>query len=112
MARSAPGVLVWVLVALLLAGVGSFFFFNDAAATEFYTLSLHDALPISLTVKVALPPLSRLTDAAMLPLPLAGQLEPADPERTRLHSSHTSISLAVFCLTENALGPLLVATMV
>src|SRR5260370_8695144 len=26
----------------------SFFFFNDTATTEIYTLSLHDALPISL----------------------------------------------------------------
>src|SRR3989441_10812893 len=29
-------------------GVSSFFFFNDTATTEIYTLSLHDALPISL----------------------------------------------------------------
>src|SRR2546429_9321270 len=28
--------------------VGCFFFFNDTATTEIYTLSLHDALPISL----------------------------------------------------------------
>src|SRR6266566_10047701 len=27
--------------------VGFFFFFNDTATTEIYTLSLHDALPIS-----------------------------------------------------------------
>src|SRR5246127_6022112 len=29
--------------------IGSFFFFNDTATTEIYTLSLHDALPISTT---------------------------------------------------------------
>ena len=28
-------------------GGGGFFFFNDTATTEIYTLSLHDALPIS-----------------------------------------------------------------
>src|SRR5256885_6493650 len=28
-------------------GLCSFFFFNDTATTEIYTLSLHDALPIS-----------------------------------------------------------------
>ena len=28
-----------------------FFFFNDTATTEIYTLSLHDALPISLNIK-------------------------------------------------------------
>src|SRR6185437_16861568 len=32
---------------ILAAAVGSFFFFNDTATTEIYTLSLHDALPIS-----------------------------------------------------------------
>src|SRR2546427_439904 len=30
-----------------------FFFFNDTATTEIYTLSLHDALPISLPVRAA-----------------------------------------------------------
>src|SRR5688572_33504103 len=29
-----------------------FFFFNDTATTEIYTLSLHDALPISITTEV------------------------------------------------------------
>src|SRR2546422_5430646 len=77
-----------------------FFFFNDTATTEIYTLSLHDALPI-------------------LPAP-ARSLERAEPERedrehrdgrdeesdqehrdrksTRLNSSHGYISYAVFCL--------------
>src|SRR2546426_12460152 len=45
-----------------------FFFFNDTATTEIYTLSLHDALPISLhaaqlrradTVEAGEPPLGR-----------------------------------------------------
>src|SRR2546423_10655825 len=31
-----------------------FFFFNDTATTEIYTLSLHDALPISLAVALYL----------------------------------------------------------
>ena len=29
-----------------------FFFFNDTATTEIYTLSLHDALPISLGITI------------------------------------------------------------
>src|SRR3989449_10854212 len=37
-------VLIWIFTALM---VISFFFFNDTATTEIYTLSLHDALPIS-----------------------------------------------------------------
>src|SRR5947208_16806524 len=32
-----------------------FFFFNDTATTEIYTLSLHDALPISSTGSTSLP---------------------------------------------------------
>src|SRR3712207_8471807 len=91
-----------------------YFFFNDTATTEIYTLSLHDALPIS----------SRARPARQLdPRPLAHR-EPAalDPRRhlrrrplrrpqrrratghgrdrksTRLNSSHANISYAVFCL--------------
>src|SRR5690242_21148979 len=70
-----------------------FFFFNDTATTEIYTLSLHDALPISL--RRATPPLS--------PVPARSELGDAvwvEPDRksTRLNSSHMSISYAVFCL--------------
>src|SRR3712207_9142907 len=41
-----------------------FFFFNDTATTEIYTLSLHDALPIS---AVPLVPLRRLPQATVRP---------------------------------------------
>src|SRR2546421_9309270 len=34
-------------------GVYFFFFFNDTATTEIYTLSLHDALPISCSLSMA-----------------------------------------------------------
>src|SRR5437588_7731968 len=68
-----------------------FFFFNDTATTEIYTLSLHDALPISKRPKeVAEPqtvPPNRLEDMAE-----------QDRKSTRLNSSHTVISYAVFCL--------------
>src|SRR5260221_5711562 len=72
----------------------NFFFFNDTATTEIYTLSLHDALPIS-TVR----------------LPLAGGIEPVpardlfkmlapapDRKSTPLNSSHTVKPHAGFCL--------------
>src|SRR5260221_8010318 len=69
-----------------------FFFFNDTATTEIYTLSLHDALPISHGLWVA--------DVQMLPadaaVPIPGHL--LDRKSTRLNSSHTVISYAVFCL--------------
>src|SRR3712207_7839480 len=92
-----------------------FFFFNDTATTEIYTLSLHDALPI----------LIQGTGAAVFPLSFAIIRDEFPPERvgvgigtmssvfgvgggvgllmrdrksTRLNSSHANISYAVFCL--------------
>src|SRR5439155_22807746 len=93
-----------------------FFFFNDPATTEIYTLSLHDALPIS-------PPPRRgggkrhTHGLSWRRLPLAADTFPprtgarapgdrpvpamsrrADRKSTRLNSSHVAISYAVFCL--------------
>src|SRR6478672_12378216 len=66
-----------------------FFFFNDTATTEIYTLSLHDALPIS---EPREPPAER-------PAPEVPELVVAgDRKSTRLNSSHDQISYAVFCL--------------
>src|SRR3712207_8517338 len=85
-----------------------YFFFNDTATTEIYTLSLHDALPILV---------GRLLDAGGL----YGDAGPThrredgvdrhdadgrrgaaplrrDRKSTRLNSSHANISYAVFCL--------------
>src|SRR6266481_8311603 len=64
-----------------------FFFFNDTATTEIYTLSLHDALPIR-------PP---STGPSAEPTCCAPNKTP-DRKSTRLNSSHSSISYAVFCL--------------
>src|SRR3712207_7216685 len=83
-----------------------FFFFNDTATTEIYTLSLHDALPILQALRVL---------AALTGVGLAAQLVHGDGEglvrllgdgavrhgdrkSTRLNSSHANISYAVFCL--------------
>src|SRR5256885_6891357 len=82
----------------------SFFFFNDTATTEIYTLSLHDALPILAE--------RRLPFDGHYPQDLARDLlHAADPvgqtirvqqipdrKSTRLNSSHLVISYAVFCL--------------
>src|SRR5438034_9857541 len=68
------------------------FFFNDTATTEIYTLSLHDALPISRRDK----PHMRYRAG---PFPRGWSAAPApDRKSTRLNSSHTVISYAVFCL--------------
>src|SRR3712207_8012272 len=82
----------------------NYFFFNDTATTEIYTLSLHDALPISVELAAVarcpdLPPAGaagraarRLRDGAA-----AGHGR-VDRKSTRLNSSHANISYAVFCL--------------
>src|SRR5438445_7852188 len=76
--------------------------FNDTATTEIYTLSLHDALPISgLSPEKAAPisPREKLlrssTQAIRL---LSGAGISTDRKSTRLNSSHANISYAVFCL--------------
>src|SRR2546426_10063706 len=91
-----------------------FFFFNDTATTEIYTLSLHDALPISdcrenrkrrmdgLEYVRSCATLSRYIGRHRFRCALrAGKLavaQPQDRKSTRLNSSHLVISYAVFCL--------------
>src|SRR5437868_11451803 len=76
------------------------FFFNDTATTEIYTLSLHDALPISLG---GADPGQRA--AGRRDRHRQGGDRP-DRKSTRLNSSHVSISYAVFCLKKkNELHP-------
>src|SRR5256885_6240408 len=82
-----------------------FFFFNDTATTEIYTLSLHDALPISRCCHRGSP---LGTMSLRLKIPNGGLLQPSlcgelllsktDRKSTRLNSSHLVISYAVFCL--------------
>src|SRR5690349_22005993 len=69
-----------------------FFFFNDTATTEIYTLSLHDALPIcSDQLEMGGRRHHHRAVDAML-------VEERDRKSTRLNSSHVEISYAVFCL--------------
>src|SRR3712207_8446708 len=90
----------------------SFFFFNDTATTEIYTLSLHDALPISGSgFRRSLIPMRdkprQIVFIPALELPQGRMGEVADEvgfdprqdrKSTRLNSSHANISYAVFCL--------------
>src|SRR5258707_15517378 len=88
-----------VFIAFSPCRVSFFFFFNDTATTEIYTLSLHDALPISGT-RSATPCLSsRLKNA-----PTSSQQQ-EDRKSTRLNSSHANISYAVFCLKKKKVAP-------
>src|SRR5690606_41348764 len=91
-----------------------FFFFNDTATPEIYTLSLHDALPICKDRRLVVDA-SALGDRAAQAITAlfdathgkafadAGQIEELgrtgqDRKSTRLNSSHVKISYAVFCL--------------
>src|SRR5256885_16356766 len=84
-----------------------FFFFNDTATTEIYTLSLHDALPILRIVHSADPVPFGFTvyvhvkvwrSTAPFTLMVRVPSARADRKSTRLNSSHLVISYAVFCL--------------
>src|SRR2546422_8519953 len=82
---------VYVLICLTFL----FFFFNDTATTEIYTLSLHDALPISTLPRRT----SAITWRACARQDSCGSVPRArDRKSTRLNSSHGYISYAVFCL--------------
>src|SRR3712207_7540176 len=95
-----------------------FFFFNDTATTEIYTLSLHDALPISKDDtfnhlekiqprhrdRLAIVYVRQSSPQQVLDHHESTQLQYAlvtcaqDRKSTRLNSSHANISYAVFCL--------------
>src|SRR2546430_13679733 len=97
-----------------------FFFFNDTATTEIYTLSLHDALPICTVRVLATRGKVVSRDPGGRPMRMTGvcwditeekqaeerlralmaELERRDRKSTRLNSSHSQISYAVFCLKE------------
>src|SRR3712207_7537760 len=96
-----------------------YFFFNDTATTEIYTLSLHDALPISGARRWphdrrpgsdgGLPEHRHYHD---LERRLASDHQPqqgppglpGDRKSTRLNSSHANISYAVFCLKKKKMN--------
>src|SRR5258708_11805749 len=81
------------------------FFFNDTATTEIYTLSLHDALPISIqfenNAKKKSSPGQSPASSPVSPNPKPAKKQAivlGDRKSTRLNSSHQIISYAVFCL--------------
>src|SRR5438034_4723344 len=95
----------WSLVRAAVISVSFFFFFKDPPPTEIYTLSLHDALPIYSPSR-----LQRIGASGSSAGTTRGAADPMvkivscpsgvriDRKSTRLNSSHTVISYAVFCL--------------
>src|SRR2546429_5657211 len=76
-----------------------FFFFNDTATTEIYTLSLHDALPICrATLSIADRSVSPVSSGGVPTQMKMASAVRTDRKSTRLNSSHGYISYAVFCL--------------
>src|SRR2546430_16641374 len=77
---------------LIIVHIFFFFFFNNPATTEISPLSLPAALPI----------FNRLELGPQFADHVAGdvgiRVEPGDRKSTRLNSSHSQISYAVFCL--------------
>src|SRR3712207_8354183 len=85
-----------------------FFFFNDTATTEIYTLSLHDALPIcagdALAVRKGASQVGEeASHGTREPLVVGEGVEEGDRKSTRLNSSHANISYAVFCLKKKTI---------
>src|SRR6266478_6993741 len=79
--------------------LGYLFFFNDTATPEIYTLSLHDALPISPGAPGPADPLGPAAGRRIRASGAGGPLRAGgDRKSTRLNSSHSQISYAVFCL--------------
>src|SRR5687768_17995824 len=76
-----------------------FFFFNDTATTEIYTLSLHDALPIFRRLRrTSSCHVSPTRGSSSASYQVSWTRFGTDRKSTRLNSSHGYISYAVFCL--------------
>src|SRR2546422_4048508 len=78
---------------MVLLYLSFFFFFNDTATTEIYTLSLHDALPIS-EIRLHTAQFRQQSGRDLN----RDERAHGDRKSTRLNSSHGYISYAVFCL--------------
>src|SRR3712207_8053380 len=95
------------------------FLFNDTATTEIYTLSLHDALPISPQERLATYRAKRDFSITAEPSGAVGTVPAGasrfvvqrprarrlDRKSTRLNSSHANISYAGFCLKKKKRSP-------
>src|SRR5438874_241361 len=111
MPRSAVGVMTVLLSVAELFPAGSVTP-AGAVTVAVFVIVPELAVTVAVAVNVAVPPLSRLTLALRLPLPLAGQLDPAEAAHVQvtLESCAGKTSLTVAPTT--ALGPALVTPIV
>jgi len=110
MLRSAVGVMtVFASVAELLPA-GSLM--PPGAAIVAVLLIVPAPLAVAVTVKVALPPLSRSTLAARFPLPLAGQTDPPLAAQVQVADDNWAGNTSVTVAPVTAVGPALLATIV
>jgi len=109
-ARSAVGVMTVLLSVALLFPTGSF---TPAGAVTVAVLVMVPApVAAAVTVNVAVPPLRRSTRALRFPLPLAGQLEPADAAHVHVTPESCAGKASVTVAPTTPLGPALLTTIV
>ena len=108
--RSAVGVMTVLASVAELLPAGSFV---PTGAVMVAVLEIvPDPLAVAVTVKVAVPPESRFTEAARLPLPLAGQLDPALAAQVQLALVTVAGKMSVIVAPVTADGPAFDATIV
>jgi hypothetical protein len=110
--RSAVWVKVSVSVAVLLPGVGSVTEAGAEIVAVFARLPVAVAAMVAVIVNVAVPPGARVTDALMLPLPDAGQVEPAEAVHVQVPADSTAGSVSATVAAVAVEGPAFEATIV
>src|SRR5215204_3567599 len=90
MPRSPWGVSVSVSVAVLLADTGSIAPAGTATVAVLINVPVAPGLRVPVAVNVAVPPTSRLTGPLMFPVPLAGQLDPAEATQAQVGERSTA----------------------
>ena len=101
-----------VSVALLLPGTGSRTPAGGVTLAVFASVPVAPGTIVPVSVKVAVPPTSRSTVAAMLPLPEAGQAEPAEAVQVQVAPVTVAGSVSATAAAVTAAGPAFDATIV
>src|SRR5207245_10403702 len=109
MLRSAVGVMTLLLSVALLLPAGSLVP-TGAVTVAVFVIVPEPAVTVAVAVKVAVPPARRLTRALRVPLPLAGQLDPADAAHVHVTPASCAGNTSRTVPPVPALGPAVLAT--